>query len=145
MKQIMRKEFYKGEIMLQDIMNHKKNFKLDGKTYTLEFDHNAYANVESKTSKSIYEIYNNLLVGKYLTMVDFFEIIVAGLRKNHTDFEIDEFVKYSQNNIWVYNDVLPILFSAYIIPLSPPQSMSKFVDTKKKVPRQKKVTQNIIG
>ena len=123
--------------MLEDILNNNCKIKIGEKTYTIEFDHCAYAALEKQTGKSIYEYYDKFLALDNIMYAEVFEFLQAGLIKHHSLKEIETAKKFIQKNPSAWNGIKDYVRFSFLMPLLPPEYMR---NVKKKVPAKKAKT-----
>ena len=107
--------------MINDILNEAQKVEIEDNTYLFEFDHLALAALEKDTQKSIYEIYNTIMEKKPLTLKDNISLLTAGMLKHHSEKEIDVLKNRIKEYPGFFNIIKDSLFSAFIIPMMPPE------------------------
>ncbi len=107
--------------MINDILNEPQKIEIEDKIYLFEFDHLALASLEKKTGKSIYEIYDNISCGGSLTFDGSLSLLTAGMMKHHSEKEIDVLKDRIKEYPGFFNIIKDSLFSAFIIPMMPPE------------------------
>ncbi len=107
--------------MINDILNEAQKVEIEDNTYLFEFDHLALAALEKDTQKSIYEIYNTIMEKKPLTLKDNISLLTAGMLKHHSEKEIDVLKNRIKKYPGFFNVLKDVLYSAFSIPMMPPE------------------------
>ena len=107
--------------MINDILNEAQKVEIEDKTYLFEFDHFALAALEKDTKKSIYEIYNTIMEKKPLTLKDNISLLTAGMLKHQSEKEIEVLKDRIKEYPGFFNVLKDVLYSAFSIPMIPPE------------------------
>ena len=107
--------------MINDILNEAQKVEIEDNTYLFEFDHLALAALEKDTQKSIYEIYNTIMEKKPLTLKDNISLLTAGMLNHHSEKEIDVLKNRIKKYPGFFNVLKDVLYSAFSIPMMPPE------------------------
>ena len=121
----------KEKNMLTDILNEPQKLEIEDKTYLFEFDHLALAALEKKINKSVFLIYDTLSCGGSLTIDDSLSLLTTGMLKHHSEKEIEVLKNRIKEYPGFFNIIKDSLFSAFIMPMMPPDILREF-DSKKK-------------
>ena len=128
--------------MIDDIYNSPIEISVDEKTYSLEYDNNAYALAEKATGKGLFNIFNLLVVENNLPYNECVEVVCAGLVKKHSVSEIEKVKEKLQNSPSLLLKIIETIQWAFSKPLLPPEIMEKQAGAKnpakKKTLKQKK-------
>lgn len=115
--------------MLQDILSGAQEVTVEGKNYSFEFDHYAYAALEKQTGKSIYEFYDELISKNNITYTHSCAFVRTGLIKHHSTDEICGFSDLLVQKPGIWHSIKEAVTTAFIVPLLPPEIL---LHTKKK-------------
>ena len=110
--------------MITDIMTKTIKVHINDKSYTFEFDNKAYAELEMKTEKGIFQLYEGLLESS-LSFSQYCELALCALKKHHNEEEISKFAKFLEENPYFIVKNLSSIASAFLIPLTPPEVIKK--------------------
>ena len=121
----------KKKKMITDIMTKTIKVRVNDKSYTFEFDNKAYAELEMKTGKGIFQLYEGVLESS-LSFSQYCELALCALIKHHNEEEISEFAKFLEENPYFIVKNLPSIASAFLIPLTPPEVIKKMNNNKVK-------------
>ena len=132
--------------MIQDILNTPEKLVVNGKDYFIEYNHNSIGIIEISTNKSIYNIYELIMVKNNLPFLDTIELVCGGLLKHHTSREIEEVREYMLKtpSFWqTNNDAILTAFAKMMMPpevLKILQDLEKPQEVKKKTAKKRKNT-----
>ena len=107
--------------MINDILNEAQKVEIEDKTYLFEFDHFALAALEKKINKSVFSIYDTLSCGGSLTIDDSLSLLTAGMLKHHSEKEIEVLKDRIKEYPGFFNVLKDVLYSAFSIPMMPPE------------------------
>ena len=123
--------------MLNDIYQTPTIVEFEGKEYSFEFNHAAYAMFEKTSGKSIFEMYENIIENKKTKLLEIPLLLSSAMLKHHTKEEIMDLKIRIENEPWIWQSLESSINNSFIVPLIPPKVLKDLsANTKKK--RQKK-------
>lgn len=122
-----------------DIYNLPVEVEIGEKVYQVEFDNKAYVELESKTGKGVFNLYNTFIIENNLSLAESAEILCAGLIKHHKKEEIGVVREFIGENPWVFTRCLDVIQYAFMMPLLPPELMKELEPSGKKTIKKKTV------
>lgn len=123
---------WKGEFMIQDLVNNPEIISVGEKSYKMEYDNRAYAELELKTGKNIFYIYDALMIDKTLKIDEMLELLCCGLLKHHSADEIETVKTSFSENISLFMKNRFQITYAFLKPLFPQEFYEKNGNAEKK-------------
>ena len=105
--------------MIQDLLNMPVTLKVGEMTYKMEYDNKAYAELEMRIGKSIFYIYDELIIYKSLKTHELLEMLCCGLLKHYSEDEIEKVKKSFKENISLFMQNYAQITYAFLNPLLP--------------------------
>ena len=118
--------------MIQDLVNKPEIISVGGKSYKMEYDNNAYAELEMRIGKSIFYIYDSLVVEQTFKMDEILEVVSCGLLKHHSADEIETVKTSFSENISLFMKNRFQITYAFLKPLFPQEFYEKKGSAEKK-------------
>ena len=111
--------------MIKDIMNKPYKIELEGKSYTLEYNNKAYAELEQLTGKGIFRIYEDFIARNNLKYSDCIEVACCAMIKNHAEGEIAKARIALNEKRFLFLQNISAITLAFAEPLTPPEILQK--------------------
>lgn len=131
--------------MLEDLFNSTQTMEVNGKVFSLEYNHKSYAVLETLTGKGLFKLKDLFINQNNLSFQDSIEIVCCACLKNHTEKEVTELRDYLTDNLGVISSLSQPVLYAFIKPLLPPEIMKKFVENSVDKNKVKKKMKNMNG
>lgn len=115
--------------MILDIFNKPLEMKIDGRVYKLEYDNKAYIELEHKTGKGTFEIFDRV-TNAAMGLEECMHIAVCALMKHHFKDEADELQEILMQKPYLLVENSAVISGAFIMPLMSPEIIQKVSNDK---------------
>jgi len=106
---------------LHDIHHPPTQIELGAQKLLLEYDYRAYAMLEEATSKSVYELKDEILDGK-ISLTNRLMLLYFGLLRHQGEFKIETLQKIPLVGHFL-EETAAAAYEAFFVPLLPPQDV----------------------